>query len=68
MIMQIVLALGHPGVDSIREPVRLLAHSSEFSEFNVGKYPLIVVFIAWVLFSPLVWLLVQIGLNKAADG
>jgi|TARA_B110000263_G_scaffold236562_2_gene236024 hypothetical protein len=43
-------------------------YSSEFSEFNDGKYPLIVVFIAWVLFSPLVWLLVQIGLNKAADG
>jgi Na+-driven multidrug efflux pump len=43
-------------------------YSSEFSEFNDGKYPFIVVFIAWVLFSPLVWLLVQIGLNKAADG
>ncbi|HIF44216.1 MAG TPA: DUF4234 domain-containing protein [Dehalococcoidia bacterium] len=43
-------------------------YSSEFSKFNDGKYPSIVVFVAWVLFSPLVWLLVQIDLNKAADG
>ena len=43
-------------------------YASEFSEFNGGKYPIIVVFIAWVVFSPLVWLLVQLDLNKAADG
>lgn len=43
-------------------------YSSEFATFNSGKYPTIVVFIAWIVFSPLVWLLVQLDLNKAADG
>ena len=43
-------------------------YSSEFGEFNAGKYPSLVVFLAWVVFAPIVWILVQTELNKAADG
>lgn len=42
-------------------------HSSEYSEFVSQKYPGIAIFILWIVFSPVVWFLVQTDLNKAAD-
>lgn len=43
-------------------------YASEFSEFTVGRYPTLVMFLAWIVFAPIVWLLVQMELNKAAAG
>ena len=43
-------------------------YASEFSEFTGGKYPTLVMFLAWIVFAPIVWILVQIELNKAASG
>ena len=41
-------------------------HSSEYAEFNGGKYPGIAIFILWIVFAPVVWFLVQMDLNRAA--
>lgn len=41
-------------------------HASEYAEFVDGKYPGIAIFILWILFSPAVWFLVQMDLNRAA--
>ena len=40
--------------------------SSEYAEFTGGKYPGIAIFILWIVFSPVVWFLVQMDLNRAA--
>ncbi|MCH8298343.1 MAG: DUF4234 domain-containing protein [Chloroflexi bacterium] len=42
-------------------------YASECTEFNGGKYPTILIFLFWIVFSPIVWFLVQTDLNKAAD-
>ena len=43
-------------------------YSSEFGAFTHEKYPSLVAFLAWVVFAPIVWILAQTELNKAADG
>ena len=43
-------------------------YATEYAAFNVGKYPALLIFIAWLVFLPIVWVLVQSDLNKAADG
>ncbi len=43
-------------------------HSSEFAQFTHDKYPTLVMFLAWVVFFPIAWFLVQTELNKAATG
>ena len=42
-------------------------YSSEFAAFGNEKYPGLVIFLAWIIFVPIVWILVQLDLNKAAD-
>ena len=39
--------------------------SMEYAEFVDDKYPGIAIFILWLLFSPVVWFLVQADLNRA---
>jgi hypothetical protein len=41
-------------------------HSSEYAGFTDGKYPGIAIFILWIVFSPVVWFLIQSDLNRAA--
>ena len=41
-------------------------YSSEAGAFTQGKYPAILLFILWLIFSLLVWIFVQIELNNAA--
>ena len=41
-------------------------YSSEFARFTNDRYPSILTFILWIVFSPVVWLIVQMELNKAA--
>lgn len=43
-------------------------HSFEYAEFVDEKYPGIAIFILWIVFSPVVWFLVQSDLNRAAGG
>ncbi len=43
-------------------------YSSEAGAFTGGKYPGFALFIMWIIFAPIVWLLVQLELNKAARG
>ena len=43
-------------------------YSSEYSKFTSSKYPNLLVFLAWLVFLPIVWVIVQTDLNKAADG
>ena len=43
-------------------------YASEFAAFNGDKYPALLIFLAWIVFAPMVWILVQIELNKAAEG
>ena len=43
-------------------------YSSEADTFTSGKYSSVLLFIVWIIFSPIVWLLVQMELNKAAKG
>ena len=43
-------------------------YSSEYTAFATEKYPALLLFIAWLVFLPIVWFLVQTDLNKAADG
>ena len=50
--------------------VSLLAfwhHSAEYNTFGTEKHPALLVFLAWLVFLPIVWYLVQTDLNKAAD-
>ena len=41
-------------------------YSMEYAEFVDEKYPGIAIFILWIVFSPVVWFLVQRDLNRAA--
>ena len=41
-------------------------HSMEYAEFVDEKYPGIAIFILWIVFTPIVWFLVQMDLNRAA--
>jgi len=43
-------------------------YATEYAAFNVDKYPALLIFLAWIVFLPIVWVLVQTDLNKAADG
>ena len=43
-------------------------YASEFAVFSNEKYPALVIFLAWIVFVPIVWILVQIELNKASEG
>ncbi len=43
-------------------------YSSEYTAFSTDNLPALLVFIAWLVFLPIVWFLVQTDLNKAADG
>ena len=42
-------------------------YSAEFEQFIGPKYPTLVVFLAFLVFFPIVWFIVQTELNKAAD-
>ena len=42
-------------------------YSSEYTAFATEKYPALLLFVAWLVFLPIVWFLVQTDLNKAAD-
>ena len=42
-------------------------HSTEYTRFVDNKYPGLAIFILWILFSPIVWFLVQSDLNRAAN-
>ncbi len=42
-------------------------YSEEYAEFVNDKYPGIAIFILWLVFSPVVWFLVQSDLNRAAQ-
>ena len=41
-------------------------HSMEYAEFVNERYPGIAIFILWIVFSPVVWFLVQYDLNRAS--
>ena len=43
-------------------------YSSEYANFTGDKYPALLIFLAWIVFLPIVWFLVQTDLNKAAVG
>ena len=43
-------------------------YGSEVGTFTRDKYPAIVILLLWLVFSPLVWILVQMELNSAARG
>ena len=43
-------------------------YASEVGVFTRDKYPGILIFLLWLVFSPVVWLLVQMELNSAAKG
>ena len=43
-------------------------YANAYTEFVDEKYPALVIFTIWVVFSPAVWFLVQSDLNKAAKG
>ena len=42
-------------------------YSSEFAAFGNDKFPALVMFLAWIVFAPIVWILVQMDLNRAAE-
>lgn len=42
-------------------------YSAEYKAFSTQKYPALLVFLAWFIFLPIVWFMVQTELNKAAD-
>ncbi len=42
-------------------------HSFEYAGFTNSKYPGIAIFILWIVFSPVVWFLVQSDLNRVAS-
>ncbi len=41
-------------------------YSEEYVRFIGDRYPFIVIFILWIFFSPAVWFLAQMDLNRAA--
>ncbi len=43
-------------------------YSSEYAQFVGQKYPTIMIFLAWIVFFPIAWFLVQSELNNAATG
>lgn len=43
-------------------------YGSEVGTFTNDKYPAFVILLMWIIFSPIVWVLVQLELNKAARG
>ena len=43
-------------------------YACEFDGFTGQKYPTLVVFLAFMVFFPIVWFVAQTELNKAADG
>ena len=43
-------------------------YSSEYAEFTAQKYPGLLIFLAWIIFLPIIWFLVQTDLNRSADG
>ncbi len=42
-------------------------YASECTQFNGKRYPTILIFLAWIVFFPIAWFMVQTDLNKAAD-
>ncbi len=40
----------------------------EYAQFVDQKYPAVLIFLAWIIFFPVAWFLVQTELNKAATG
>ncbi|NQW24672.1 MAG: DUF4234 domain-containing protein [SAR202 cluster bacterium] len=42
-------------------------YSSEYAEFSHEKYPALLIFLAFIVFPPIVWFIVQTDLNAAAD-
>jgi len=42
-------------------------YSSEYGSFTTENHPALLVFLAWFVFIPIVWYLVQTDLNRAAD-
>ena len=43
-------------------------YSFQYAEFIDQKYPGIAIFILWIVFEPVVWVLAQMDLNRAASG
>jgi hypothetical protein len=43
-------------------------YGSEVESFTNDKYPGFAIFIVWIIFAPIVWVLVQMELNKVAKG
>lgn len=41
-------------------------HSSASAKFTDGTYPAILLWVLWIFVSPIVWILMQIELNRAA--
>ncbi len=41
-------------------------YACENADFVIQKYPAILIFVAWIIFFPVAWFLVQSELNKAA--
>ena len=42
-------------------------HGGRLDEITSGRYPQLLVFLAWLVFAPIVWILTQTELNKLAD-
>lgn len=42
-------------------------YSNEYAAFTGEKYPGLLIFLAWMVFYPVVWFLAQMDLNAAAD-
>ncbi len=43
-------------------------YACENADFVIQKYSAIVIFLAWIIFFPVAWFLVQTELNKVATG
>ena len=41
-------------------------HASVSAEFTEGEYPAILLWVVWIFVSPVVWILMQIELNRVA--
>ena len=42
-------------------------HGGRLDRISEGRYPQLLIFLAWIVFAPIVWILAQIELNKLAD-
>ena len=42
-------------------------HGGRLDEVSDGRYSQLIVFLAWIVFPPIVWVLTQTELNKLAD-